>query len=103
MDRAAPDKAEVGRRLGILRRALGYERQNKMTAFLGERISPQQWNNYERGSSLPTIANARFIAMKCRVTVDWLFWGERAGLSVQMSDMLDDIERDEQGDAANRA
>jgi transcriptional regulator with XRE-family HTH domain len=103
---SAPDKAEVGQRLNVLRRALGYTQQNKMAAFLGDRITITQWNNWELGKHLPHIANARYIAMKCRVTTDWILFGDRAGLTLGMAERLDEIERrdrQDRGDSANRA
>jgi len=84
-----PVPEEVGARLRLLRQALDHDRQTSMVAFLGKPITVQHWNNWERGRSVPSSAQARHIAMKTRVTVDWIYWGERAGLPVQIADLLD--------------
>lgn len=88
-----PNPAEVGPRLKLLRHALGHEKQTTMVAFLGLPVTTQHWNNWERERNVPTTGQARHIAMKTRVTVDWIYWGERAGLPLHIAERLDQTER----------
>jgi DNA-binding XRE family transcriptional regulator len=93
---------EVAQRLQVLRLALGYASQIAMVKFLGNPITTQQWNNWERGRSQPDLMRARIIARKTGATVDWIYWNERAGLPFHLVEKLDKVERDG-GGKANRA
>jgi hypothetical protein len=84
-----PDPADVGARLELLRHALGHRKQTTMVAFLGPPITPQHWNNWKQGKAVPSAPQARHIAMKTRVTMDWIYWGDRAGLPVNVAELLD--------------
>lgn len=88
-----PDPEEVALRLQLLRLALGHNRQSAMVAFLDGPVSAQHWNNWERARNVPTTAQARHIATKTRVTVDWIYWGERGGLPLNMVELLDRADR----------
>ncbi len=95
-----PDPEEVGKRLKLLRIVLGFHHQNAMTRFLGESvITPQNWNNWERARHVPNIAQARHIAMKCRVTSDWIYWDDTAGLPLNMAQRLAEAENEAPGAA----
>ncbi len=87
-----PNPEEVGRRLRLLRYALGHERQTSMVAFLGRPVTIQHWNNWERGRNVPTVSQARHVAMKTRVNVDWIYWGDKANLPFSMVELLERTE-----------
>lgn len=102
-----PNPEEVGRRLRHLRLAWNFSKQVAWVKFLGEPITTSQWNNWEKAQSIPDMIRARHVAMKAKVTTDWIWWGDRAGLPVSMALLLDEVERAEAeaagGSAANRA
>lgn len=82
-----PDKPEViGPRLRAIRLAAGYERQEAFAAICD--ISPQAWNNYERGRQTPRIDQLSKIRQATGVTADFILYGDPRGLTVEMADRI---------------
>ncbi len=83
-------KGEVAERLIALRESLGYHRPIDFVRFLATKaITAQHLTNWESGRNTPSISAARHIALKTRVTTDWIFWGDRAGVPHHMIEKLD--------------
>lgn len=89
---------DVAHRLRILRYALNRETQVAMVKFLGPPITSQHWNNWERARQVPDLPQARRIALRTGITVDWLYWGNTAGLPLNLAARLQEVEAE-----ANRA
>lgn len=78
----------VGRRVTMLWRALRYATSASFAKHLD--VSPSRLNNVERGKPLG-IDMAKTICRKVPgVTLDWLYHGNRAGMSYQLARTLDD-------------
>jgi hypothetical protein len=79
----------IAKRLKKLREAMGHHGHGGQTSFarfLG--ISPQRWNNVEKGATLGTDL-ARLLVSKCPgLDWGWLYSGSRGGLSVSMDQRL---------------
>lgn len=78
--------SDVGERLARLRVALGHPTDASFAAYLD--ISPQKLSNYLRGASRPDLMTAMSIVKRTRVTLDWIYYGEEGGLSLQLVDLL---------------
>jgi len=84
----------TSQRLKRLRRALGYEDGAPFARALG--ITPNRWNNYERGFPLPTEMALR-IRAQCRrdgypgLTLDWIYDGVADHLPVELAIKLGEV------------
>jgi hypothetical protein len=80
-------ESDVAVRLRHLRAVLGERSAKAFAARLG--IEYKRWNNFENGS--PLSRDAAFILVKAvpGLTLDWLYFGERAGLSYDLAVRLD--------------
>lgn len=81
--------ADIGRRLVRLREALGLPTDAALAKRLD--VSPQKLSNYMRGRARPDLSTGLSIVAKTGVSLDWLYRGEIAGLSVQMAQMLGEV------------
>lgn len=79
---------DIGWRIAILRQAMGYSNAARFAAFVG--WTPQQLNNYERGSKRPEVTMATRMCNRTGVTLDWIYRGERAGLPLQVATLIQD-------------
>lgn len=77
---------DVADRLRLLREWAGYENQSAFAERTG--LTPPEWNHYETGRRPLTLKAANLIKTRWRVTLDWLYHGERDGLSVQVANSL---------------
>lgn len=78
----------VGRRVTRLWRALGHPTSAGFAAYLG--VSASRLNNVERGTPL-SIDLAKTICRRVPgMSLDWLYHGNPAGLSVQLARTLDE-------------
>jgi hypothetical protein len=80
----------MARRMRRLRLVMGYNVAAKFaTEFL--EMSPQRWNNFERGVQPISNTVADMLIRKIPgLTSDWLRYGNPNGLSVQMHRQLDE-------------
>jgi len=77
---------DIGRRLVLLRHALN----DPTSAAFAERvgITPQSMNNYERGVRRIELDKALQIVTRTGVTLDWIYRGEKSGLSTHLFSLL---------------
>jgi DNA-binding XRE family transcriptional regulator len=80
---------EQGARLVRLREALEIPTQTAMAAALGIKIS--RWNNFERGTPLSLDVAIKICRRFPGVTMDWLFFGNPAGLPVELAKRLGEL------------
>lgn len=77
-------------RLKALRLAFGPElgrtSQAAFSDYVG--IGPTAWNNYEKLGVRPDLDAARKLAAKFSVTLDWIYEGNPAGLSLGLIEKL---------------
>lgn len=75
---------KIGTRLRALRSKLD-KSQAEMAQALG--ISQPQWSQYESGARRITLDVAAAIAMYYGVTLDWVYFGDPAGLPMRHEDL----------------
>lgn len=82
---------DMALRLAMLRDWAGYG--HSQTAFAQRSgFSASEWHNYEKGGRRLSITAALKLRRTWRVTLDWLYEGDRAGLSVEMASSLPHLE-----------
>lgn len=79
----------VGNRLQMTRLALGKSQADLARVLL---ISPQRWNNYERGARPIDIEFAIRLCERFGLTLDWLYRGQMGGLPFELAQRLGSIE-----------
>ena len=80
---ASTTTKDVQLRVKQLREVCGFASQNEMAAFLG--ISPNRWNNVERGMPL-SMDLANILCDKIPgLTIDWLVRGSFLGVSTDLA------------------
>lgn len=80
--------SDIGWRISVLREALGYPNAAQFAAYVG--WTPQQLNNYQRGSKRPEVTMATRLCNRTGVTLDWIYRGERAGLPLHLANAIQD-------------
>lgn len=81
---------DVAARLHMLRAWASFESQSGFARRNGFGIS--EWNHFESGRRWLTLLAANTLRRNWRVTLDWLYHGDRSGLSVEVSSSLPDLE-----------
>lgn len=76
----------VGERLRRTRAALGLS-QVQMSRSIG--VSPQRWNNWERGTRPLDLSAAVALCERHELTLDWLYRGVSAGLPYELGLKVD--------------
>ncbi|EHK57659.1 helix-turn-helix domain-containing protein [Allomesorhizobium alhagi] len=96
MDRGLPDtsKESIGQRLARVREALGWN-QSTLATSLG--MSTQRWNNYEKGKTLPPPDVLAKFWQTTGATSDYILFGRRDGMSVELIKKLDAQQRAQRG------
>lgn len=77
---------DVGARVALLRRWAGYESQTAFAVAIG--LDPSEINHYESGRRRLALTAAHRLRTRYRVTLDWLYYGDRSGLSVEVDRSL---------------
>src|SRR5262245_18959518 len=82
-------KGAVAKRLRFLREKLGYWKPGRFADYLG--ISPARWRDVENGFTLSR--EMAFLLKKkiAGITLDWIYFGEAAGLSTHMARNLGEL------------
>lgn len=80
---------EQGLRLIRLRMAMGMATQTAMAAALGIKVS--RWNNFERGAPLSMDVATKICRRFPGVTLDWLIFGNPAGLPLDLAKRLGEL------------
>lgn len=85
---------DVVKRLKALREWAGYDSQTAFAEWMG--IGGPEWNHYETGRRPLTLKAANILRARLRVTLDWIYHGDRSGLSIEVDRSLpriDDMHR----------
>jgi transcriptional regulator with XRE-family HTH domain len=77
---------DVADRLIMLRECLGFDTQSAFAVRLG--IRSQALNHFETVRRPLTLALANTIRRMYRIPLDWLFHGDRSGLSMEQSSAI---------------
>jgi transcriptional regulator with XRE-family HTH domain len=83
--------ADIGRRLVALREALNLN-QSAFAQLI--EVSQPAVNNYERAIRRPDLDVGIKIQLKTGATLDWLYLGDRSGLSSRLLALLPDLSDD---------
>jgi transcriptional regulator with XRE-family HTH domain len=81
--------ADIGKRIVLLREALGYG-QGAFAQLTG--LTQSGLSNYEAGTRRPEIDKAIQIVQKTGVTLDWIYLGDRAGLPQRLLAQLAELD-----------
>lgn len=81
-----PEPGTTADRARRLREAMGYRTQKAFALKYG--FSPNQWNNYERGSAISRISAQSLSRQIKGLTTGWVLDGDPAGLSLDMARKL---------------
>lgn len=84
--KASREDSERAERLARIRELLGATSQKAFADRL--QISPTRWNNFERGAPLSIEVAQKLVRIIPGLTLDWLYNGERRGLSVELDRRL---------------
>lgn len=93
----AVDKAGMGRRLTLLRLALGLNQREMAEKF---NCAPPRWNSYEKGRTPIQIQEAIQLAQSYGVSLDWLYRGDPAMMPLHLIEKIDQIEEMEKSGQA---
>lgn len=85
--------ADIARRVEALMTSLGHT-QTSFALLVG--ISQPALNNYLKGIRRPDIDVAIQMQLRTGVTLDWLYLGDRAGLSSRLLALLPDLSQEGQ-------
>lgn len=88
MTDGGPSNTDIARRLVTLRETLGHNQSSFANLI---EVTQPAINNYEAGFRRPSIEVAVKIRIKTGVTLDWLYLGEREGLSGRLLSLLPDL------------
>lgn len=93
---STPKETPEGRRLRLLREALGETNASAFAMRVG--LSPSRWANVETGGlGIGRDFAQRLIKAVPGLSVDWLWFGERRGLSYDLARRLAEAESAENG------
>jgi transcriptional regulator with XRE-family HTH domain len=84
-----PD-SQRAERLKRVRSLLKYPTQKTFADALG--IIPSRWSNFEAGAPLSIEIAQKLVRLVPGLTLDWLYNGERRGLSVELDRRLHEAE-----------
>lgn len=91
MQDGGPSRDDVAARLEMLRIWAGYDSQSAFAVHTG--LTPSEWNHFETGRRPLSISAAHKLRQRWRVTLDWLYYGDRSGLSVELANSLPILDR----------
>ena len=80
---------DIGKRIVMLREALGHN-QSGFAKLVD--ISQPSLANYESGLRRPELDKAFLIVAKTGVTLDWLYLGDRGGLSARLLALVSEFD-----------
>jgi plasmid maintenance system antidote protein VapI len=84
--------ADVAVRLRLLRAVIEGEETGAVTRFARRiGITVPRWSNFEGGLPLSKDVAIRLVQQIPGLTLDWLYLGRRAGLSVELDQRLDNF------------
>lgn len=79
----SPD--DIAARLELLRQWTG---KNQRAFAEASDVTPSEWSVYERGRRALPLNVALKLKRRWRVSLDWIYYGDRAGLSVEVDRTL---------------
>lgn len=77
---------DIGARVAMLRRWAGFDSQTAFAVSIG--LDPSEINHYESGRRRLALTAAQRLRARYRVTLDWLYYGDRSGLSLEIDRSL---------------
>ena len=87
-------REDVAARLEMLRLWAGHDSQTAFAIATG--LSASEWNHFESGRRPLAITAAHKLRLRWRVTLDWLYYGDRSGLTVEMANSLPTLDQKRQ-------
>ena len=81
------DKRLVGERITLLRRARSWQ-QNTLAEMIGEGMTPQKLNNYEKGRDLIPVHYAARLAQLTGAGFDYLYRGMMGNMPGELAEKI---------------
>lgn len=86
-------KEAIGERLRLTRLALGFHTQISIVRALNRpNITAAHWNNWESGRVRMGVDYALVLKHQFGLSLDWIYQGEKGGLSHKLARALDALE-----------
>jgi len=95
------DKRLVGARIALLRQVKGWQ-QKTLAGLVGEGLTPQKLNNYEKGRDLIPVHYAARLATLTGAGFDFIYRGMTSNMPAELAEKVAKA-RQMQGAAARRA
>jgi transcriptional regulator with XRE-family HTH domain len=86
------DKRFVGERITLLRRSKGWQ-QNTLAEMIGDGMTPQKLNNYEKGRDLIPVHYASRLAALTGAGFDYIYRGMLAHLPAELAEKISKMQR----------
>lgn len=83
-------REDVAARLALLREWAGFDSQVAFARQID--LGGPEWNHFETGRRPLALNAAHKLRRRYRVTLDWLYYGDRSGLSVEVANSLPHLE-----------
>jgi len=83
--------AEIGARLALTRRALGYT-QDTMARMMGSTTAGSAFQNYEAGRRRISLDHALKLCRTCQLTLPWIYQGQIDDLPAHLRDRIRQME-----------
>jgi len=90
--RSDHDLQSISRRLELIRRALGIS-QAAMASRVSPSVTPQKWNNYERGRDRIPVETAIRVCVISGANLDYIYRGLMGGLPASLISQIEAEER----------
>jgi transcriptional regulator with XRE-family HTH domain len=92
------DKRLVGARISLLRQAKGWQ-QKTLAEMVGEGLTPQKLNNYERGRDLIPVHFAARLAVLTGAGFDYIYRGMLANMPGELAEKVAKLQHSPHGTA----
>ena len=92
------DKRLVGERITVLRHAKGWQ-QKALAEMIGEGLTPQKLNNYERGRDLIPVHFAARLAVLTGAGFDYIYRGMLGNMPGELAEKVAKLQHGQHGTA----
>ncbi len=94
MPKARQKNEEIGTRVALTKRALGYDRQIDFVEAIRPRtgITLQRWNDYESGRDRIALRIAVALCDRFDLSLDWIYRGKRGELPARIAKAIEAVE-----------
>lgn len=84
---------DIGRRLRLTRRALGYEDRQQAAFAADSGLAQSHYNRFETGDRPLTLPIAMKLCHRWGLTLDWLYRGDPSGLQYKLANDIKSLRK----------